>query len=513
MRLLDKKFLILIVFFIFAIFIRFLYFPNDIYFGFDQARDAFIAWEILGGDLKLVGPPTTFEGLHHGVLFYYLYAPFYLIGYGDPAVVASFVRIVNATGIFLIFAFSTILFNRYVGLTSAFLYAVSFEQTQFALYFSNPTFAVPAVLMVFLGLALLIFKKKDFGLVIILAGWGLSMQFELLLVYLIVPILLILFLFRRSIPKLSAKIKFLGVAALLLTISSFIIYEIKYGFRSFNSIYQLFSEGVGQSLWNKLTLYLFEMGQVLEFNFVGSNELKTITGITLVILLLLSLRSSAKKQISFLIIWFFSAVIIYLVVGGEVYTDDDVVQYHHNVGISLSLTIFISYLLFILWKKNVYLSLIILILITAANFLLIQKNNLFGSMAEFNSQIFMLLSDEKKVLDFIYQESSGEPFAVKAVTLPFYVNTTWSYMFEWYGKKEYGYLPVWNGTNALGYPGNLKVEDAQDKAPERRFLIIEPIRGIPPHLINDYLREESYFSEIKKEVEIGKFKVQVRYKK
>ncbi|MCL5070959.1 MAG: hypothetical protein M1308_08700, partial [Actinobacteria bacterium] len=133
-----KDLLILIAFFVVALILRFLYFPGNIYFGFDQARDAFATQEILNGHLKLIGPTTSFEGLRHGVLYYYLYAPFYWLGNGDPSLVSAFLRVTNALGVFTIFLLASILFNRYVGFISAWLFAVSFEQTQFAMYLNHP---------------------------------------------------------------------------------------------------------------------------------------------------------------------------------------------------------------------------------------------------------------------------------------------------------------------------------------------------------------------------------------
>lgn len=503
---------LLVVIFILALLIRFLYFPNDIYFGFDQARDAFAATEILKGDIKLIGPTTSFEGLNHGVLYYYLYAPFYLIGQADPSWAASMLRIVNSLGVFLIFILSTSLFNIYVGIIAAFFYAVSFEQTQFALYFNHPSFAVISILLLFLGLSLLIFRRKDFGLIIALAGLGLSIQFEFILTYLIIPFTLVLLIFRKSIPAVSIKIKLLGMLTLFLTLLTFIVSEIKYGFRSFNFLFQFLFGLSEKSFSNAVTLYLFEMGQVIKFNLTGNTDLKLFAALILVLSLFLLLFSSIRKQIIFLSIWFFSGVVVYFV-NRVAKIDVDIIQYHPNVGLSLPLIIFVSYLIFMVGRRAGYLSVIIIILILAANFSLINKINPYGSMPEINSQSFMLLSDEKKVLDYLYQDANGREFAVKAISIPFYVNTTWSYLFQWYGRGKYGYLPIWNGVNALGYPGNLIVEDAQDKAPPLRYLIIEPLRGIPVHLINDYLREESYFTDIEKQVKIGEFQVQVRRKK
>lgn len=508
----KKEILLLIAILLSALILRFLYFPQNIYFGFDQARDAFSALDILKGDIKLIGPPTTFEGLNHGVLYYYLYAPFYFFGKGSPEVVAGLLRIINSLGIFLIFAIASILFNKYVGLIAALLYAFSFEQTQFALYFNHPSFAVISILILFLGLSILIFKKKEFGLPIAVLGLGLSIQFEFLLTYLIVPFLLILFIFRKSLPKLQKRSVMLTLLVFGLTLSTFMVAEVKYGFNSLKGLSRLLFSGSEKSLANILSLYIFEMGQVIKFNISGFAQLKNLASVILITSFLLALKSKLKKQVIFLGIWFFSVFVIYIVNGGGD-IKNEVIQYHPNVGISLSLIIFTSFLIFKTWKKNLYLAVVILILILTANLSLIQKINPFGSMPEINAQSFMLLSDQKKVLDYIYQDAKGKPFAVKAITLPFYINTTWSYLFEWYGLKNYGYLPVWNGINAKGYAGNLIVEDSQDKSPDLRYLIIEPVRGIPTYLIDDYLREESYFSDLKNQTEVGQIKLQIRHKK
>lgn len=81
---LIKDYWLLGIIFLLAVIIRFLYFPNNIYFAFDQARDAFVVQELLQGNLRLVGPTTLIEGLFHGALYYYIFAPFYFFGGGNP---------------------------------------------------------------------------------------------------------------------------------------------------------------------------------------------------------------------------------------------------------------------------------------------------------------------------------------------------------------------------------------------------------------------------------------------
>ena len=114
----------------------------------------------------------------------------------------------------------------------------------------------------------------------------------------------------------------------------------------------------------------------------------------------------------------------------------------------------------------------------------------------------MLTVKEKEVIDYIYQQSKEEPFAVSAITIPFNVKTTWDYLFNWYGLQKYGYLPIWGHEAAEGFYGTLPVETDRSKLPQKRFLIIEPIVGIRPQLVDQFIKEENYFSKV---VEIKKF--------
>jgi len=121
-----------------------------------------------------------------------------------------------------------------------------------------------------------------------------------------------------------------------------------------------------------------------------------------------------------------------------------------------------------------------------------------------------MLDDEKKVVDEVYQDSLGEPFTVNALTMPYKIKTTWAYLFNWYGKQRYGYLPVWGGENVLGYPGELPIVTL---AKYPRYAIIEPMRGIPEDLKKEFLDSENgYFSPVW-EKRFGAFVVQKRIPK
>src|SRR3989344_5696971 len=67
-------------------------FKGDFAFTFDQGRDFLVVRDIVyQHDLRLIGPPSGIEGVFHGVWWYWLLAPVFLVFDGDPtAVVATF---------------------------------------------------------------------------------------------------------------------------------------------------------------------------------------------------------------------------------------------------------------------------------------------------------------------------------------------------------------------------------------------------------------------------------------
>lgn len=490
---------------ILAVLIRFLYFPDNVYFGYDQARDAFISQSILMGDLKIVGPPTSVPGLFHGPLYYYIFAPIYFIAGGNPEAVSAFLRVVNAVGVLIVFFIGSAIFNRKVGLMSALLFAFSFEQTQFAIYLNHPSLAVISVLIFYLGLALLFFKNYQKGFLISVVGLGLSLQFEMAEAYLILTFLLMLIIFRSKLKLVSKKNYLISALSFLAIILTFVISEVKFKFQNLTTILSIFSgSSKNTPLFQNLQLINF---RTLNDNLVSFEQVTFIVVALLLLGLFLNLyRGKFRMELIFLIIWFFSGNIPY-------YKDTaELPLYYHIAGSTAALLVFTGFLIFQLSKYSKLFPLLLLIPIIS-NLSLITTLNPKGSIPAINVQSGMLLSDQKKVLDYMYTKADGKEFSVYGLTMPLYINMTWAYLFEWYGKRTYGYLPIWGGENASGYYGNLKVEKANSKLPETRFFVMEPTRGIPAYFIEGFKTEENVFTNVLEERNFGEIIVQLRKSK
>lgn len=498
-----KQRLILFIFFA-AIIVRFLYFPDNVYFAFDQARDSFTSLEILKGDFKLIGPPSILsDKLFPGPLIFYLYAPIYLFFHKSPEAASAFFRLWNAFGVFLVFAIGSILFNKRVGIITAIFFTFSYEQSQYSLFLSHQPLAVVTVLLFYLGLILYLFQGKPWGILLTALGLGLSIQFHYGYIFLIAVFIIYLILFRKRVEFFKIKWIFLSSLLFALTISTFVLTELKYHFFS-NLIFNSISSKVYffSGLYPQETLFI--INRFLHDSFLANYQITPLLGLSFVFaaMYLFFLRRLRDKMI-FLIIWF--------VLGLSLYFFSGVPSYYYSAATSVSLLIFTAYLIDrLLFAGKILLSSLIIFIIIVNNLSSILTINPLGLNSDMVIQPGMLTSSQKRALDYIYFQSQGQPFAVGGLTVPLSINTTWSYLFEWYGQEKYDYLPLWIGPAASGYTGNLKVITARSKLPKKQFLIIEPATGIREGDKEKFFREEGYFTQVIEEKEFGTITVQLR---
>ncbi|KKS65378.1 hypothetical protein A3A14_04610 [Candidatus Daviesbacteria bacterium RIFCSPLOWO2_01_FULL_43_38] len=487
--------------FLLAVAIRFLYFPDNVYFAYDQARDSYTALEILKGDIKLIGPPSFLsDKIFPGPLIFYIYAPIYFLFNNNPEAVSAFFRVFNSFGIILTFLAASVIFNKRVGIIAALLFAFSYEQTQYSLFISHQPLAVIPVLLFYLGLALFLFKKDARGLILSALGWGLAIQLHYGYILLILPLLLILLIYRGDIKIPKFKVILFSLVTLLTTLSTFIVVELKY-----HPLLSFFSSSSSYvSLYPEETLFIinrfFHDIFIADYRFT---PIIAVLGLMLFIAVSITKRDPQKKLL-FLSFWFLGGLTPYLLSG--------VPSYYYSAAASVGLLIDFSYLLNLLIQKNFLVGAILLLLVLANNFSQIITINKTGVNSDMVIQPGMLVSNQKRVLDYIYSQASGQHFSINALTIPLNVNTTWSYLFEWYGRGKYHYLPTYGGDAAEGYKGNLKSVKARSELPDLQFLIIEPTLGIRESFRSNFFREESYFTKIIEEEKFGSITVQKRQK-
>lgn len=502
---------LLVLIFIIALALRWLYLPQRaISFAYDQARDAFVVQELLHGHLKILGPPASgVPGLFHGVLYYYVIAPAYLIGHGNPVTVAYFLSFVSSLGVFVVYFLAKFFTNNKIpGLIASAIFAFSFEASQYANLMTNASMGVWFVPVIYIGLYLWITKSSKWAPLVTGVGLGLSIQSEIALAYHIVPVLIWLLIFKKNIVR---KQIYIFVGSLLVILSSMIIAELKFGFTGARGVFYLLSGGDGIVQSKNLSDYFITLvdqsGKTFAYSlFPVSIVFGGLLGFLMVVLSVFLGRKEIFKKIltweTFLISWIF-AYSIALPFGGWN-------MRHILVGVAPAISIYAGIFIWRYIGKSKIALPVVLIVILLTNLLLILKDNKNGQTI-FPLQVDLTLQKETAVIDYSYQKSDGQPFSISTLTSPLYINTLWSFLYNWYGQSRYGYLPSWIGHDQIGQLGNnLKFASSNDL---KHFFIIEPTYGIPDLYITYAKGDQDAVSKGVGETSFGQLVVQERQMK
>ncbi len=174
-------------------------------FYYDQGRDALVIWDLWHNYKPfLIGPITGLKGIYLGPLYYYLIAPFYLIGRGNPVYPAVFLAFLSVVAILLLYVVGARMHSRAAGIIAAIIASFSYSIFTASRWLSNPTPVLLTSIVYLWSLWEIASNNSK------LYGWwitavlmiGLSMQFESASAVFYIPIFIIFCLWQwKKIPK------------------------------------------------------------------------------------------------------------------------------------------------------------------------------------------------------------------------------------------------------------------------------------------------------------------------
>jgi len=488
------------IIFILALVIRSINLSGNIFFYYDQARDAQRILDIVNlHQIKLLGPETDIQGVYNGSLFYYILAPVYLISSFNPNFAALFMIFINCLGIFAIYYCSKIIFNnKKIGIISALIWAISFEQINFAKFISNSSFMGISSIIFFSGLALYFLRKNKYGIPLSILGLALATQFNFYLIYLFIFYPIFWLIYR---PVIKLKYFCINIVFTLLLFSPFILTDIK---RHFLMVHSLISYMVGQSpssnILSGIPLYIQRFKDAIYYTLFSYDT--PLLPIILIIAIIVNYKlSKQKKSLSFLIIWLFSTFPLFLIGSGVIQR----IQINTTIDAAVIILFALTINNLNQIKKIKYSAIIILFLIMASNIILLVKDNSHATNPIAYEPV--LLKEEKQIIDYTYKIANNKPFSICAVTNPLFVNTTWSFLYGTYGKNRYGYLPFWSGQPQ---DINQSLIPYDSMHVQQRFLIIEPSNNISSLIKKATIYDEDHISRLAATNNFGPFIVQNR---
>lgn len=463
---------------------------NSVIFWYDQARDFTIVKDIvINNDLKIQGPSAsgTNDTIYHGVFYYYLLAPFFILSSGNPQVIAYCLAIVGSTSVIVIYLLGLNVFKSKATATlAAFFLAFSFIGIQQSTWLSNPQLLVITIGIFYLSIWKIFFEKPTFfDFIVAGISLGLSIQggfFEILLIGSLAAIYIKKSIEKNKILLFSFKEISIFFISFIATISSMILTQILMihrnvltweklsavkretipAFKVIEDLLELYSKALQNSLIPTglvLLFLLFLIPIVIGFKKANS-KIKTWALLFLAgPLWLLTIQYRNSDHILFGI-----DVIVYLLLAsGLILINKKIAHGKLILGIFIFVFVITNISALQSWKHN--------------------RNHYYGI------QKGALLSEQLQLIDRSYELANGKEFSISSSTNPHAINVTWSYLYDWYGKQKYGYVPSYYGLPQAGYPGEgLLPEITQPLS--THLTIMEPDTGLASVILKEFLVDQ-----------------------
>lgn len=486
----KKTILTLILIYILALGLRIWFIKDGTFaFGFDQARDAVYAREILSGNFKIFGPTASGTGdtIFHGVAYYYILAGLHFFG-EDPIQVVGLIAAISSLSIvptYLLTKYFTK--NNSLGLIAALLAALSYEQITAGTWLSNPAiviFTLPAFMYFWLKLTKEFTYKNMFWTMIFL---GLSVQLLFFKLYwLITPLALFIHQLASNRWKLNKKqisIWIWGAITFVLMISSMILVQflmIKRGILNLEALSN-FNMGTLQTPFDQL----LAIAQ-LWINKVSYSLSPRIGLLAFIFIFAYGLTQENLSKLKYLF-WLMFTPIIFLLIYFRA-------NFHLLIGYEV-LVYALSIILIFKFLQKISNQLIKNILVISLLTLFITFN--ISGLTKIKTthdhpnaiQKGFLYKDQVRLIETTYEHAAGRPFSISTFTNPYNINVTWGYLYDYFGRTQFGYKPSFYGADQTGWVGSDLLEIADIPA-EIHFSIIEPDTGVVDFHLKEFLNEQ-----------------------
>ncbi len=477
---------------------------NNFLFTMDQANDAVNVREILTRHIiPLHGPMTSIEGFFNGPIWYWFLSVGYAATDGHPF-----------GGLFLLMLFNTAIVGytmwivkKYVSPRQALCIGASFiffwPLYDASRYAFNPFPLVGfARLLIFFLVEALCGNERMFILAALPVGLAAHTEiasfFPLALLYGGTGLGMVLKHYLK--PRYFV----ISIAFVLLLFLPYGISELQTNFSQMHSIYKhaqssrSFFSGTQFTTISWVTLNLIAEGIIPKQPVLSALLFFPLVGFVL------WKGPKAKRRERFLYFFTVLSVVLFFLTW---------LWFSVNTGWHGWHTVYIPPLIFlltllILFSLRKIFTIPLLVLILVAQFsTFAQQYSIFFRSSDDPS----LLVNELGVIDWVYQESGGQGFYVYAY-LPSVYDYPYQYLFWWYGRKQYGFVPceysTYPGTPDLFVPGVKYYQEPKKPCGLYRFLIIEPDSNTG--LQNEWLEGVRAKTTLVKETHIGKIMLEKR---
>lgn len=423
---------LLVLIFVLAVAIRNYHLYQDLFFGFEQGRDASIIRNIAQlKDFTLVGPKTDIGGVFHGAWYYYLMTIPFLIGQGNPYVLALFLVFLTSLTTIVMYAWmSEMTRSRLWGYVAALLTAVSYDAITYSRWISNVTPALLCVPLAFWCMWRFRTTKKSLWFIFATIAAVLAMQFEIVLILLFSCALLALLVFRL-IPFPTPKTLLISTIVVFFAFSPMLVFN----FRNQNIVINSalgYIRGTSDHKrafdpWYGTRLYVKHQFEVFKKTLIYTKEKQAYVVYISVFIFALMLTRKTKTHepgaIPFLL------VMLLMSAPTILFSDiTDLSQMYIGQGLAYIglLTIACAALAKIPKAKLLLIPLAIASIVHTGNTLnaLDQKLDIYFQTIQDD----LNYTDQRALLTWVHEDAAGQPYRFDAFTIPYFQPHGWLYL-------------------------------------------------------------------------------------
>lgn len=408
-------------------------------FHYDQGRDALVIWDLIHSfKLFLIGPTTGLAGVFRGPFYYYLIAPFYWLGNGNPVVPAIMLAVLSVAALGLMYYLARKIGGKRVGMIALILGTFSFEIIYASRWLSNPT---PMLLlsMIVIWMMFLIQDGKKWAWIILSFVLGLSFfHFGSSGELFYFPAILIFAIFFKKFP--DVKTLLISIAVFLLTFSPLFIFNLKHGGILQNNISGMMSTGssFGLPSWQFVSDRLKDIGVYFSSVIFHSPFAKEWFHIFVMIIVFIRLLPSLVKnsRLKVILILLGSVTIGALFFQGN---NGNFYQYYLT-GYYLIFLLLVAAILNSLFESSFVGKVLMIYLMI---FFMLQnwswtKPYLLTTGTEPDR---IVIGNQKLAIDWVYKNVGDREFNVD-VYVPPVIPYSYDYLFKWLGTTQYHKLSV-----------------------------------------------------------------------
>jgi 4-amino-4-deoxy-L-arabinose transferase-like glycosyltransferase len=419
-------------------------------FHYDQGRDALVIWDLIySHKLFLIGPTTGLAGVFRGPFYYYLIAPFYWLGNGNPVYPAVFLAILSVVALGLMYLLAKKIGGKRTGFIALILGTFSFEIIYASRWLSNPTpMLILSMIVVWCLFKILDQKKRPAPQSLGGVGWAwIVLSFVLGLSFFhfgssgelfYFPALLIFAIVFKKFPDIKTFLISIGV--FLLTFSPLFLFNLKHGGILGNNIAGLLLSGTSFNLpsWQFVIDKLKDIGVYFSSLVFHSPSVSELTHIFAIIAASLIFLPKLIKN---------DKIKVILILLGSVAFGAVFFQGNNGNFYQYYLTGF--YLIFLLLFATVLNSLFESSFVGKVLMIYLMLFFMFQNwtwtkpylMAKGSEPDLIVLTNQKQAIDWVYKNVGEKEFNVD-VYVPPVISYSYDYLFKWLGTTKYHKLSV-----------------------------------------------------------------------